>query len=62
MTQQQLVHELALATGESARFIHRHGFSLLEPEDRPPLVIDWDRLDEARPRLFPINPSRIAAD
>jgi hypothetical protein len=62
MTQRQLEHEVALATGESVRSIHRYGFSLLEPDDRPPLVVDWDRLDQQRPRLFPIGSTRNAVD
>ena len=44
MTQSQLEHEVALATGESVFTIHRRGFSLVELESPQPLVVDWDEL------------------
>ena len=47
MTQAELDHAVAEATGESVRTIVRHGFVLLTagPVEREPLVIDWDELD-----------------
>jgi hypothetical protein len=62
MTQRQLEREVASATGESVATIHRIGFNLVDPDFRDPLVIDWDQLDEERPRLFPLASARMMLD
>ena len=57
MTQAQLDHEVADATGESLRTVHRLGFSALpdDPADREPdplyLVVDCPQC--LRPALYP---------
>ncbi len=57
MTQRELNHEVARATGESVETIQRIGFLLDEPdldildpdsEDLGPYVLDWDALEQAR--------------
>lgn len=57
MTQEQLDQLVAEATGEDVRSIRQRGFSVAdlqevnfdpEPDQRPPLVIDWDDLDRER--------------
>jgi hypothetical protein len=54
MTQQELDHAVAKATGEDLYEIQRCGFSLAdptlvnfdpEPNCRPPQFIDWDELE-----------------
>ena len=58
MTQQQLDHAVAKATGESLREIRHRGFSIAdpadvafdpEPDDLPPQFIDWDEHQEVEP-------------
>ncbi len=60
MTQRELESALARATGESSAEIRRLGFQLepqldldCEPDDRDPLTIDWDRLDQERVAIYP---------
>jgi hypothetical protein len=62
MTALQIARAVARATGESVREIRRRGFSLAdpvevdfdpEPDDRSPLMVDWDELDAQRVGLFP---------
>jgi hypothetical protein len=57
MTQRQLNHAVARATGESLSTICRMGFSALADEplevDRDPFVVDWDALDAQRDCGFP---------
>jgi hypothetical protein len=57
MTQIELDVSVAAATGESLTEVERRGFSLAdpddvyfdpEPDDRPPLVVDWDELERLR--------------
>lgn len=57
MTQKQLDELVADATGEDVRAIRQRGFSVAdplvvnfdpEPDQRPPLFIDWDELDLER--------------
>jgi hypothetical protein len=48
MTQRQLERELARTTGESISTIRQRGFSLVEPPDMEPLVVDWDALEVER--------------
>jgi hypothetical protein len=59
VTQDQLNHEVASATGESVRTISDLGFVPLMPipyeRDREPLVVDWDELDSQREVLHPIS-------
>ena len=59
MTQQQLEREVAEATGESLRTIHRRGFSIVdmqqtefdpEPNILPAQVVDWDDVQASRYR------------
>jgi hypothetical protein len=59
MNQSQLDRAVARATGETLSTISRRGFSIADPESvrydpepsrRPPLVVDWDELDERRHR------------
>ena len=51
LSQHDLDHEVARATGESVGTIRRHGFSIIdpsetqfdtEPDDLPAMVLDWD--------------------
>ena len=53
MTQAQLECELARATGESLSTIRSRGFSIVEPPELKPLVVDWDVLDAKRVAVFP---------
>jgi hypothetical protein len=48
MSQNELEREVASLTGETVAIIRRRGFSLLELECPPPLVVDWDELDRLR--------------
>jgi hypothetical protein len=56
MTQEELLREVAAATGEDAATVRRLGFCVLDTndhwldEDRPPLVVDWDGVDAERCR------------
>lgn len=69
MTQADLDCRVARATGESVATIQRLGFSMAdpdavdydpEPDDRPPQVVDWDRLEAERDVVFP-RPRRALA-
>ena len=57
MTQTQLDRMVAKATGEDIRSIRRRGFSVatfgidLEPDQRPPQMVDWDEVDRKRYEL-----------
>ncbi len=51
MTQHQLERELSLATGESIATIRSRGFSLVEPPELEPLVVDWEELYPSDVRL-----------
>ena len=53
MTQAQMERELARATGESISTIRSRGFSIIEPPELEPLVVDWDQLDAKRVAMFP---------
>ena len=57
MTQNELNHQVAGATGESVSTIRQLGFSPLWPVpyewDREPLTVDWDSVDARRDVLFP---------
>jgi hypothetical protein len=53
MTQRDLERAICRATGESIGTVQSLGFSLLEPPDHEPLVVDWEQLDEERVGLFP---------
>ena len=53
MTQAQMERELARATGESLSTIRHRGFSIIEPPELEPLVVDWDQLDAKRVAVFP---------
>ena len=65
MTQRELEQLVAQATGEDLRQIRRRGFSIAdplevgfdpEPDDRRPLVVDWDLLESRhRRRLLPLS-------
>lgn len=48
MTQQDLERALAHATGETVDTIRYRGFSLIEPPDLEPLMVDWDQLQAER--------------
>lgn len=48
MTQQDFECALVRATGESVDTIRSRGFSLVEPPDLKPLVVDWDQLQAER--------------
>ena len=57
MTQIELDVSVAAAPGESLSEVAHRGFSLAdsddvcfdpEPDDRPPLVVDWDELERRR--------------
>ena len=59
MTQRELDLLVAQATGEDLRDIRNHGFTLVdplevcfdpEPDDREPLMVDWDELEAERQR------------
>ena len=54
MTQNQIDQAVSIATGESLCDVRRIGFSIAdpnetnfdpEPDDRPPMVVDWDAVD-----------------
>jgi hypothetical protein len=62
MRQARLDEAVARATGESLQEVRRRGFSIAdpidayfdpEPVDRPPRIVNWDRLDRQRISLFP---------
>jgi hypothetical protein len=53
MTQADLNHEVASLTGETVRTIRQRGFSLIEIDCPPPLVVDWDELDSQRAGILP---------
>jgi len=51
MSQREIEEAVAMATGESLAVLQRCGFSVadplevnFDPEPRPPLVFDWDRM------------------
>lgn len=54
MTQTNLNHAVARATGESFSTIAKMGFVTLTsiPVEREPMVVDWDQLDEQRCSVF----------
>ena len=67
MTQTQLEQLVAKATGEDIRAIRERGFSVAdplevnfdpEPDQRPPLFIDWDELDLER-NLAVVSQGRV---
>ena len=65
MTQNQLVREIARATGESLSTIRIIGFSIADPDDvsfdpeqplrrsRRPKIVNWDRLAARRSSYLP---------
>ena len=55
MTQSELNHAIARATGESLSMIAHMGFVPLTsvPLEREPLVVDWDALDSQRVGYLP---------
>lgn len=62
MSPRKLTRAVAIATGESKAEIRRRGFGLADPDrinfdpepcDLPPQILDWDAVDESRPRLLP---------
>jgi hypothetical protein len=62
MSPTRLDEAVARATGDSLQEVRRRGFSIAGPVDvdydaesmdRPPRIVDWDRLDHERIRLFP---------
>jgi hypothetical protein len=55
MTQRELERELADMTGESVGTIRSRGFSLVEPPDLEPLVVDWDELQQVEPPRIPLT-------
>jgi hypothetical protein len=59
MTQADLNREVASRTGESVSTIRRLGFNLIEIPCPPPLVVDWDQLDEQRSALLPDRQQRV---
>ena len=58
MTQCDLDREVARATGETLSMIRNLGFSLVEPDDPEPLMVDWEEIDEQRLGLFPHRKTR----
>ena len=60
MTQTELNHAIARATGDSIATIARMGFVQVscEPVPRNPPIVDWDELNAQRPALFPRRTSR----
>lgn len=58
MTQAELNREVAAATGESMSMVSRMGFVPLTPfpyeQDRDPLVVDWDEVEQSRAVLHPV--------
>lgn len=61
MTQRELERELAVRTGESLTTIRCRGFSLVEPPDLKPLIVDWDQLAAERVRMLPERRCAAAA-
>ena len=61
MTQRQFERELSRATGESIATLRSRGFSLVEPPDLEPLVVDWDKIQAERMGLFPSRDRRAVA-
>jgi len=61
MNQRQLDRAVALQTGESLATIQSRGFSIVEPPDLEPLVLDWDEVQAERVALFPGYERRCAA-
>ncbi len=53
MTQTELNRAVAQKTGEALSTIRAFGFSLLPIACPPPLVVDWDELDQQREALLP---------
>ena len=62
MTPSEVNRQVARMTGESVTTISEMGFGLAdpvsvsfdpEPDRRPPLVVDWDRLEEQRYAVLP---------
>ncbi len=48
MTRQDFERALVRATGESIDTIRHRGFSLVEPPELKPLIVDWDELQAER--------------
>ena len=61
MTQCQFERELSRATGESIATLRSRGFSLVEPPNLEPLVVDWDELEAERMALFPARQRQVQA-
>jgi hypothetical protein len=62
MTQRELERELANRTGESIATIRNRGFSLVEPPELEPLVLDWDEIYPTdRVRVAHRKPRRLRA-
>ncbi len=49
MTQNELEREVARATGESVATIRSRGFSLVDPSELGPHVMDWDTVYPSEP-------------
>lgn len=62
MTRSELHRAVARATGESLLTVTRMGFGPLRTsvEEREPLLVDWDRVDAERLRVFPLRQHRRA--
>jgi hypothetical protein len=60
MTQRELNRAVARATGESLSTVACMGFGLLRTivEEREPLILDWEELDDHRIGMFPPRPRR----
>ena len=56
MNQCELDLEVAAVTGEPLQLIRQLGFVPLTTvvQEREPLTVDWDELDQQRPRLHPV--------
>jgi hypothetical protein len=61
MTQQQLERKVARATGETLSTIRRRGFSLVEPSEAEPRMVDWDQLDAQRMTVLPATRRNVRA-
>ena len=62
MTQHQLDRAVARHTGESLSTIRSRGFSIVEPPELEPLVVDWDEVQAERIGLLPgYERAKIAA-
>ncbi len=61
MTQRELERELADITGESIATIRRRGFSVVEPPELEPLIVDWDELAAERIGIYPHRQPRAFA-